>query len=90
LDEDAYIMNNIGKNLPSGVKYVVVLTKADKNVKGASTKNSGRVSDSIMENLKKCMDENNVSKAPIVLTSSETKLGRYEMWRYMRLAAEVI
>ena len=34
IDEDFRIMNLVGRSLPDSVQYVVVLTKADKNVKG--------------------------------------------------------
>lgn len=87
-DEDARIMKQVGETLPKSVKYVVVLTKADKNVKGASTKNSGRVIKPVLEKLRETMRANKVGNAPAILTSSETKLGRDDMWRYLRLAAE--
>eukprot|EP00956_Cyclotella_meneghiniana_P021844 scaffold40438_cov60-Cyclotella_meneghiniana.AAC.1 len=70
--------------------YVVVLTKADKNVKGADLeKNPGRVSDRVWEKLLDTMRSNKVGYAPIVLTSANTRLGRDEVWKYLRLAAEV-
>uniref|UniRef100_A0A7S4JVK0 EngB-type G domain-containing protein n=1 Tax=Odontella aurita TaxID=265563 RepID=A0A7S4JVK0_9STRA len=87
-DEDERIMKQIGETLSKNVKYVVVLTKADKNVKGASTKNSGRVTKSVLEKLRETMKLYKVGSAPAILTSSETKLGRDDMWRYLRLAAE--
>lgn len=34
------------------------------------------------------MKANGVGNAPVLLTSSETKLGRDDLWRYLRLAAE--
>merc|ERR1712137_1347186 len=37
-EEDASIMRQVGKDLPDYAKYVVVFTKADKNVKGATSK----------------------------------------------------
>jgi GTP-binding protein len=87
--EDNNIMKQMGEILPKAVKYVVVLTKSDKNVKGPSPKNSGKVSESVMNAVRDALKENGVKKAPILLTSAETKLGRDEMWKYMRLAAEV-
>jgi len=81
-------MKQVGEKLRKNVTYVVVLTKADKNVKGASTKNAGRVSKDILASVRESMKANKVGNAPIILTSSETKLGRDDMWRYLRLAAE--
>jgi hypothetical protein len=66
------------------------LTKADKNVKGAdSEKNPGKVSNREWEKLLETMKANKVGNAPIVLTSANTRLGRDEVWKYLRLAAEV-
>lgn len=81
-DEDSAIMKQIGESMPSRVTYVVVLTKADKN------KNPGKVPRDVMTGLRETMVENGVGNAPIILTSAETKLGRDDMWRYLRLAAE--
>ena len=75
--------------MPSNVKYVVVLTKADKNVKGPSTKNSGKVSKPVLDKVRQTMKENGVGNSPVFLTSAETKLGRDDVWRYMRFAAEI-
>ena len=70
-------------------KYVIVLTKADKNVKNSSSeKNPGKVTESVKEKLLETMKQNRVGYAPIVLTSAETRLGRDEVWKYLRLAAE--
>lgn len=90
IDEDGSIMEQVGKNLPKSAVYVVVLTKADKNVKGASgtKKNHGRVSNTVMEKLRDVMRANGVGNAPVLLSSAETKLGRDHLWRYIRLAAE--
>lgn len=88
IDEDNRIMKQISESKPNGVKYVIVLTKADKNVKGPNSTNVGKVPKDILEKVRKAAHKNNVSNAPILLTSSETKLGRDDMWRYMRLAAE--
>jgi GTP-binding protein len=87
-EEDASIMKQISENLPSRATYVILLTKADKNVKSASTKNSGRVSNEVMNELRDTMKENGVGNAPVILTSAETKLGRDDIWRYLKLAAE--
>lgn len=89
IDEDHNIMKQMGEIKPKGVKYVIVLTKADKNIKGPSTTNSGKVSKSVVEKVRKAAKQHNVGNAPILLTSSQTKLGRDEMWRFMRTAAEV-
>jgi len=87
-DEDASIMRQVSQNLPSYAKYVVLLTKADKNVKSASTKNSGKVSTVVMNRLRETMQESGIRNTPVILTSAETKLGRDDIWRYLRLAAE--
>ena len=88
IDEDSNIMKQVSENLPKNVSYVVVLTKADKNVKGSSKKNPGKVSNDVMYNLRETMKSNGVGSAPVLVTSSESKLGRDQMWRYLRLAAE--
>ena len=113
IDEDSNIMRQISRNLPKSVSYVVVLTKADKNLKkkggsvsgsrlsGSSTGSSsgrngskmkkrthGWVSSNVMTKVRDAMQENAVGNAPVLLTSSETKLGRDHLWRYIRLAAE--
>lgn len=93
-DEDARIMQKVGTIIGSvgqrnNAKYVIILTKADKNVKGASSqKNPGRVTETVQTKLIETMKANKVGFAPIVLTSSETRLGRDEVWKYLRLAAE--
>jgi len=93
-DEDGKIMQKVGTIMGSdqkqnNAKYVIILTKADKNVKGAnSEKNPGRVAQSVRDKLKATMKANKVGFAPIVLTSAETRLGREEVWKYLRLAAE--
>mmetsp|Transcript_4246 Transcript_4246/g.6165 ORF Transcript_4246/g.6165 Transcript_4246/m.6165 type:complete len:643 (-) Transcript_4246:182-2110(-) len=89
-DEDERIMKLAGTLLDRKVSYVVVLTKADKNVKGSNKKKKkeGKVSVDVMETLRETMKRSNVSSAPVILTSAETKLGRDDMWRYLRIAAE--
>lgn len=88
IDEDGRIMKQVGESLPKNVAYVVVLTKADKNVKGNTKDRFGKVSRNVMEAVRTVMRENNVGNAPVLLTSSESKLGRDDLWRYLRLAAE--
>ena len=94
IDEDCKIMQKVGDIIGSDeqqnhAKYVIILTKADKNVKNASSeKNPGKVNPGIREKLINAMKANRVSYAPIVLTSAETRLGRDEVWKYLRLAAE--
>ena len=93
-DEDAKIMQKVGsiigsKQQRNHAKYVIILTKADKNVKSASSeKNPGKVSESVRNKLIETMKANQVGYAPIVVTSAETRLGRDEVWKYLRLAAE--
>ena len=92
IDEDSNIMKHVGENLPKHVIYVVVLTKADKNVKNVNSKNRnlplGKVSPNIIRSVRETMKANKVGNAPIIATSSTTKLGRDDIWRYLRLAAE--
>lgn len=88
INEDAAIMKQVAESLPKNVAYVVVLTKADKNVKGASKQRPGQVSINVMNLLRQTMRENNVGNAPVIVTSSETKLGRDDLWRYLKHAAE--
>jgi len=88
-EEDANIMKEMGNLLPARTSYVVVLTKADKNVKNASSeKNSGKITRPIMEQVREVMISNGVGRSPVIVTSAETKLGRDDIWRYLRLAAE--
>ena len=88
IDEDSTIMKQVGESLPKNVAYVVVLTKADKNVKGPSKKKAGKVGVDVINRVRETMRANKVGNAPIIVTSSETKLGRDDIWRYLRLAAE--
>jgi Predicted GTPase len=55
IDEDDNIMRQISESKPNSVQYVIVLTKADKNVKGASTGNGGKVSSAILEKVRKVL-----------------------------------
>jgi ribosome biogenesis GTP-binding protein YsxC/EngB len=87
-DEDAAIMKQISEDKPPHVQYVIVLTKADKNVKGAAATNTGKVSRDVMKKVQTTMEENGVAKAPVILSSAQTKLGRNEIWKYLRRAAE--
>ena len=48
-DEDANVMKQVGQNLPKSAQYVVILTKADKNVKGNLKKKPGKVSVDIID-----------------------------------------
>lgn len=91
-EEDGRIMRKVGTILGgegtmNHAKYVVVLTKGDKNVKNASSKNPGTVARAVEEQLRQTMEQNGVGYAPVVLTSSETRLGRDEVWKYLKLAA---
>ncbi len=93
-DEDAKIMHKVGaiigsKKQQNNAKYVIILTKADKNVKSASSeRNPGKVTEAVRNRLIDTMKANQVGYAPIVVTSAETRLGRDEVWKYLRLAAE--
>lgn len=86
--EDERIMKQVGEVLPKSVTYVVVLTKADKNIKGVAKTNDGKVARPVMDTLRQTMKQNKLGNAPIILSSAETKLGRDDLWRYLRRAAE--
>lgn len=98
--EDQNIMNFVGEYLPSSATYVVVLTKADKNIKNnnantiVTTSNinnervRGKVSKNVMHSVREAMKQSNVGKYPVIMSSAETKLGRDDLWRFLRLAAE--
>eukprot|EP00545_Synedropsis_sp_CCMP1620_P013329 CAMPEP_0119008386 /NCGR_PEP_ID=MMETSP1176-20130426/3653_1 /TAXON_ID=265551 /ORGANISM="Synedropsis recta cf, Strain CCMP1620" /LENGTH=603 /DNA_ID=CAMNT_0006960705 /DNA_START=115 /DNA_END=1926 /DNA_ORIENTATION=+ len=86
--EDARIMKQVGEVLPKRVTYVVVLTKADKNIKGVAKTNDGKVARNVMDSLRETMKQHRLGNAPVILSSAETKLGRDDLWRYLRGAAE--
>ncbi|CAM9202755.1 unnamed protein product [Chrysoparadoxa australica] len=67
------------KDVPTTARYVVVLTKADKTY--------NTVSKSVLQSVIKALKDADVSRTPIIITSATTKLGRDDMWRYLRLAA---
>jgi GTP-binding protein EngB required for normal cell division len=81
-NKDAKIMQKVGsiigsKQQRNHTKYMIILTKADKNVKSASSeKNPGKVSKSVRNKLVETMKTNQVGYAPIVVTLAETRLGR--------------
>jgi len=83
-------MKQLGQILPRKVNYVAVLTKTDKNMKGGTSKKKkiGKVTRTVMEALRLRLKENNLGRAPVILTSAETKLGRDDIWRYLKIAAE--
>jgi len=82
--DDERIMSEIGSVVREKISYVIVLTKSDKNGGGA-----GRVSNSVMDSLRVAMKNANIKNSPVLLTSAETKLGRDDIWRYLKMAAEV-
>jgi ribosome biogenesis GTP-binding protein YsxC/EngB len=89
-EDDESIMRQLSQSLVRSAVYVVVLTKADKNVKSASKRNPGKVSRDVLQSLQLSIKNSGINgrHTPIILSSSETKLGRDEIWRYLRLAAE--
>lgn len=97
-EDDERIMRQMSESLIASAVYVVVLTKADKNVKSASSqRNPGKVSRNVMEAVDRSLVDAGLvstnprrrqSRVPVIVSSSETKLGRDEIWRYLRLAAE--
>ena len=91
VDEDERIMGECAEIFGGGKKgtiYVVVLTKADKNVKGGANGGGGKAGGGVIKMVRDKMREKGVGGNPIIVTSSETKLGRDDMWRYLRLAAD--
>ena len=67
---------------PPTVTYVIVLTKADK-------RESPRVLRDTLTSIEAKLVAAGCSKdVPVLLTSSENRLGRDHMWRYLRLAAD--
>jgi len=92
-EEDERIIEQVGLSLPhrgsnmKKVQYVMILTKADKNVKGKK-RNAGKVAPAVLESLRTLLKANKLGSAPMLITSAETKLGRDDVWRYLRLAAE--
>lgn len=76
--EDFSIMNSM-VGIPEHVRYVIVLTKADKN--------DNTVSASVIGATHTALRAAGLHDIPVVITSSQTKLGRHDMWRYLRLAA---
>jgi GTP-binding protein len=96
-EDDERIMRQMSESLIASAVYVVVLTKADKNVKSASSqRNPGKVSRNVLEAVDRSLVDAGLlsnprrrqSRVPVIASSSETKLGRDEIWRYLRLAAE--
>jgi GTP-binding protein len=96
-EDDDRIMRQMSDSLISSAVYVVVLTKADKNVKSASSqRNPGKVSRNVLQAVDQSLIDAGLvsnprrrqSRVPVIVSSSETKLGRDEIWRYLRLAAE--
>ena len=66
--------------LPTRVNYVVVLTKADKRDTQSSQSTAA---------VRRALEESGCNiHTPIIYTSSVTKLGRDQMWRYLRQAAD--
>ena len=82
--DDERIMSEIGSVVREKISYVIVSTKSDKNGSGA-----GRVSNSVMDSLRVAMQNADIKNSPVLLTSAETKLGRDDIWRYLKKAAEV-
>ena len=92
-DEDYFIMKLIHDTIQktkkmSKLHYVIVLTKVDKNKK--EMKKGIFLSRDVMENVHEGIEriwgrDNNI---PIVLSSSESKLGRDFLWKYIRFAAD--
>lgn len=66
-------------NPPPGVQYVIILTKADKK--------DGKVSPSLKQQVADALDAHQLKETtPVLVTSAVNRLGRDEVWRYLRLA----
>ena len=78
LDDDEELMGLLGSCGFAG-DYVVVLTKMDKLGKE-------KAKSSVLRKTRECMEKYGWHDAPIVVTSSETKLGRDELWRFLQSA----
>jgi GTP-binding protein EngB required for normal cell division len=82
VSEDARIMRQCADAFRgSKVEYVVVLTKADKN-------GSKGVDSEVAKGVREVMKECGVGGRPLLITSSTTKLGRDEMWRFLKTCCE--
>jgi len=63
----------------TGVQYVVILTKADKK--------DGKVSPLLQQQVADALDSFDLKETtPVIATSAVNRLGRDEVWRYLRLA----
>ncbi|KAA8499116.1 putative GTP-binding protein EngB [Porphyridium purpureum] len=60
-------------------EYVIVLTKMDKTSKG-------RAKPRVVQSTRDLLEKNGLQGVPIVSTSSETRLGRDDMWRILSRA----
>jgi GTP-binding protein len=77
--DDELLMNRIA-NCRFGGQYVAVLTKVDKLEKQ-------KVRNSILDGTRAALNRSGCSlDTPILLTSSETRLGRDDIWRYLQKA----
>jgi GTP-binding protein len=87
-EDDIAVMQKVKFTLPSHARYVVVLTKADKNTKRDSTTNAGAVSSKVLNAVNHAMQQNSLSGCAVLVTSAKNKLGRDSVWQYLRRAAE--
>jgi GTP-binding protein len=82
LADDEQLMSKIGKGRFSG-QYVIVITKVDKLEKQ-------KVRNIILDKTRLALKQNGCSSStPILLTSSATRLGRDEIWRYLQSAIKL-
>lgn len=82
LAEDKLLMQRISQSNFDG-SYVVVLTKVDKL-------DRQRVKQSMMKKTTSALVENGCpANTPIILTSASSKLGRDEVWRFLRQAVRL-
>ncbi|KAM3567782.1 hypothetical protein VYU27_010078, partial [Nannochloropsis oceanica] len=79
LAQDVATMQAMRTSLRPGVQYVVILTKADKK--------DGKVSPLLQQQVADALDSFDLKETtPVIATSAVNRLGRDEVWRYLRLA----
>ncbi|EWM24782.1 GTPase-like protein [Nannochloropsis gaditana] len=72
-------MEAMRASLRPGVQYVIILTKADKK--------DGKVSPSLKQQVADALEAHQLKETtPVLVTSAVNRLGRDEVWRYLRLA----
>jgi len=84
-------IRNLVRKPDNSVQYVIILTKADKNVRKGRIR-TGHVSEKVLDNISLLLKQkwgSSYTSIPIILSSAETKLGADQIWKYLKLAAQV-